>query len=61
MQVTVATYGDKLCIGSVTSFVNHDIMLRFYRRLTGMGLSVELTTNDYDAAAVSRTSSDKGR
>ena len=36
-------------------------MLRFYRRLTGMGLSVELTTNDYDAAAVSRTSSDKGR
>ena len=61
MQVTVATYGDKLCIGSVTSFVNHDIMLRFYRRLTGMGLSVELATNDYDAATVSRTPSDKGR
>lgn len=49
-QVTIATYGDKLCIGSVAGFVNHDVMLRFYRRLTAMGLEVELATNDYDEA-----------
>ena len=48
-QVTIATYKDKLCIGSVGGYVNHDTMLRFYRRLTALGLSVELSTNDYDA------------
>lgn len=47
-QVTIATYKDKLCIGSAAGFVNHDVMLRFYRRLTALGLSVELATNDYD-------------
>ncbi len=52
MQVTIATYKDKLCIGSAGGYVNHDTMLRFYRRLTAMGLSVELATNDYDAEPV---------
>lgn len=51
-QVTIATYKDKLCIGSAGGYVNHDVMLRFYRRLTAMGLSVELSTNDYDAMPV---------
>lgn len=48
-QVTIATYKDKLCLGSAGGYVNHDVMLRFYRRLTALGLSVELATNDYDA------------
>ncbi len=47
-QVTIATYKDKLCLGSAGGYVNHDVMLRFYRRLTALGLSVELATNDYD-------------
>ncbi len=51
MQVTIATYKDKLCIGSCSRFVNHDVCLRLYRRLTQMGLSVTISSNDYDLPA----------
>ncbi len=47
-QVTVASFGDKMVFGEVTTFTTHEVMLHFFRRLTAMGIPVELATNDYD-------------
>lgn len=48
MQVTMASYRDKLVFGSAGAYTESTVMLNFYRRLTGFGLKVDLATNDYD-------------
>ena len=47
-QVSIVSFKDRMVIGEVSSFVNHEVMLHFYRRLTELGLSVEIATNDND-------------
>ena len=48
MQITMATYGDKLVFGSAGSYTDHQVLLYFYRKLTALGMSVEIASNDYD-------------
>ena len=55
MQVTMATFGDKLVFGSAGTFTTHPVMLRFYRRLTEMGIDVEIATNDYNDHSADKT------
>ena len=45
----ISTFDDYMAIGIVSCFTNHDIALHFFRRLTSMGVPVELATNDYNA------------
>ena len=47
-QVSIVSFEDKMVIGEVSSFVTHEVMLHFFRRLTELGIPVELTSNDND-------------
>lgn len=47
-QITVCSYKDRLVFGEVSPYKTHKVMLNFFRCLTGMGLEVELGTNDYN-------------
>ncbi len=47
-QICVCSFGDKMVFGEVSPYKTHKVMLNFFRRLTSMGVSVELATNDYD-------------
>ncbi len=47
-QITVCSYKDKMVFGEVSPYKTHKVMLNFFRCLTGMGLEVELGSNDYD-------------
>ena len=47
-QMVVVSFQDKLVFGITSAFKRHDVMMNFYRRLTELGLDVELATNDYD-------------
>ncbi|SFU60308.1 hypothetical protein [Butyrivibrio sp. INlla21] len=47
-QITVCSYKDKMVFGEVSPFKTHKVMLNFFRCLTGIGLEVELGSNDYD-------------
>ena len=47
----ISTFEDYMAIGLVSCFTNHDIALHFFRRLSSMGIPVELSTNDYNRPA----------
>lgn len=49
-QICIASFQDKMVFGEVSSYTTHEVMLHFFRRLTGMGIPVELATNDYEEA-----------
>ncbi len=57
----ISTFDDYMAIGIVSCFTNHDIALHFFRRLTSMGVSVELSTNDYNRAAEYAAVKKKGK
>ncbi len=48
MQVCVCSFGDKLVFGIASAFIAHPVFARFFRKLAGMGLEVEVTSNDFD-------------
>lgn len=48
MQICICSYGDKMVFGASSAFSGHSVMLNFFRRLTALGISTELATNDYD-------------
>ena len=48
MQICICSYGDKMVFGASSAFSEHSVMLNFFRRLTALGISTELATNDYD-------------
>ena len=50
IQVCVASFGDRMVFGAASGFVRHTTMMYFVRRLTALGLSAEIATNDYDAS-----------
>ena len=37
-----------MVFGAVSAYSEHRVLLGFFRRLTSMGLKVEITSNDYD-------------
>ncbi len=47
-QVCVSTFGDKMVFGEVSPYVTHGVMMNFFRAITGMGMEVEISTNDFD-------------
>ncbi|MCR4591413.1 MAG: hypothetical protein K5668_11420 [Lachnospiraceae bacterium] len=47
-QVCVSTFGDRMVFGEVSPYVTHGVMMNFFRLLTGMGIDVEISSNDYD-------------
>ena len=49
LQVCVATYADKMVIGTASSFTDHRVMHRFFRRLKEHGIEAVISTNDFDA------------
>ncbi len=57
-QITMASFGDKLSFGIAEGFTDHDVAMKFFRRLTAMGCEVTLATNDFDADSAS---ADPGR
>lgn len=48
LQVCVSSYGDHMVFGAASGFSEHTLMLHFFRRLTKLGIEVEVATNDYD-------------
>ncbi len=51
-QICVMTFGDRMTFGEVTSNRTHEVMLHFFRRLVAMGITVELSSNDFDDYSV---------
>lgn len=48
MQICISTYADKMVFGAVSAYSEHRVLLSFFRKLTDLGLEVELASNDYD-------------
>jgi len=48
LQVCIASFGDSLSVSFTSPFIDTDIQRCFFRRLTDMGIGVELTTNTMD-------------
>ena len=46
--VCILTYGDRMVFGFVSAFTRHSLEREFFRRLTELGIGVEVTGNDYD-------------
>ena len=46
--VCILTFGDQMVFGFVSSFRRHSLERDFFRRLTELGIRVEITGNDYD-------------
>ena len=47
-QICIATFGDRMVFGEVSPYVTHGVMMNFFRSITGMGIEVEISSNDYD-------------
>lgn len=46
--VCILTFGDHMVFGFVSAFARHSLEREFFRRLTELGIGVEVTGNDYD-------------
>ena len=44
----LTTFGDKTVFGLTSCFTDHPVYMHLFRRLTAMGIPVEVATNDYD-------------
>ena len=47
-QMCISSFQDRLVFGFTSAFVQCSAIMNFFRRLTGFGIDVELTTNDFD-------------
>lgn len=47
-QMCISTFQDNLVFGITTCYTIHKLPLCFFRRLVGLGLDVEIETNDYN-------------
>lgn len=47
-QITITSYGDQMCFGVGTAFQTHPVFMNFFRKMTDLGIEVEIATNDYD-------------
>ena len=47
--VCLTSFGDRTVFGVASCFTEHTVFMEFFRRLTAMGIPVEIATNDFDA------------
>ena len=47
-QLCVVSFQDRMVFGDCSSFTTHKVMFHFFRRLTELGIPVELASNDYE-------------
>ena len=59
MQICISSFGDKMVFGAVSASREHRVLLSYFRKLTGLGLAVEIASNDYDAEPPEDSSSKK--
>jgi len=57
MQICISSFEDKLVFGVTSAFRNHEIMMHFFRRMTEMGIDVELSTSDFNTEPGTETRS----
>ncbi len=48
VQLCVVTFEDRMSFGAVSVYEDHQVLMNLFRKLTEMGLEVELATNDFD-------------
>ena len=48
-QICVSTFGNRMVFGEVSPYMSHGVMMNFFRIISGMGIDVEISSNDYDA------------
>jgi len=48
-QICVSTFGNRMVFGEVSPYISHGVMMNFFRIISGMGIDVEISSNDYDA------------
>lgn len=60
-QITVTSYGDRLCFGVGTAFATHPVFMNFFREIAELGMDVEIGTNDYDAVVPAKKKTGKKR
>ena len=46
VQISVCSFGGKMCFGIGSSFVTNPVMMRFFRKMVALGIDVEIATND---------------
>lgn len=46
VQISVCSFGDKMCFGVGSAFVTNPVMMRFFRKIVNLGVDVEIATND---------------
>ena len=46
VQISVCSFGGKMCFGVGSSFVTNPVMMRFFRKMVALGIDVEIATND---------------
>lgn len=48
MQITIASYGDRMTFGAASALKTHTVLMNFFRRLQTLGMHVTISSNDYD-------------
>ena len=46
VQISVCSFGGKMCFGIGSSFVTNPVLMRFFRKMADLGIDVEIATND---------------
>ncbi len=46
VQISVCSFGGKMCFGVGSSYVTNLVMMRFFRKMVALGIDVEIATND---------------
>lgn len=46
VQISVCSFGGKMCFGVGSSFVTNPVLMRFFRKMANLGIDVEIATND---------------
>lgn len=46
VQISVSSFGGKMCFGFASPFEGHPVMMRFFRKIVALGIDVEIASSD---------------